>query len=458
MIRRFFYRLLLHERLAGVVQTMYIRSQCVGESEIERFQVKRFNMIWRIAQSYVPFYMEWKRRYQLPNEIENLSDLLDWPVLTKADLRHLVQFERSDVSVPKGELMTGGSTGEPVRLPSWGDSVAGISQLLGRRAYGIEPGDRTVLLWGHEHLYGTGWRRKVNTFKRRVKDWLAGWTRISAYDLSDLAMQRAYGIVERAHPKFLIGFSSAILAFVRQNRVHAHELTAVKVILCTAGPLTPDEKQEIIDFFTATASSKSVVPKLCMEYGSVECGVMAYTRPRDGEYDVFWNTHLLQAPKQPDGEYKNLVTRLTDCYVPLIRYDVGDYLELDPADDEQNARSVLEIKSVKGRPNEMLKFRCGVSFFGALIGDCVKQVPEIISSQIAVDEENDVLEIRVTAKSPLPDTVLSLVVNRFTLTVADTRKLTIRVVQVEKLFTTVGGKVPRVVRIQVSHTDMNNGH
>ena len=441
-IKVYIYRILLRKRISLAERW---RKTDVDRRRIETWQVMRFNKVWEIARAEVPFYRKWQIRHNLPDKITVLSDLSNWPVLTKVDLRNIEQFKRTDVPSPKGSLMTGGSTGEPVRLPSWGDSMAGVSQLLGRRAYGLEPGDRTVLLWGHEHLYGTGWRRKVNAFRRWFKDWLAGWTRISAYDLSNSAMRWAYSIVEKAHPKFLIGFSTAVLAFVRQNHAYAHELTSVRVILCTAGPLTPDEKQEIIDFFTA--SSESMAPKLCMEYGSVECGVMAYTRPRDGEYDVFWNTHLLQAQKQPDGEYKNLVTRLTDCYVPLIRYDVGDYLELDPADDEQNARSVLEIKSVKGRPNEMLKFRCGVSFFGALIGDCVKQVPEIISSQIAVDEENDVLEIRVTAKSPLPDTALSLVVNRFALTVADARKLTVRVVQIEKLFTTAGGKVPRVVRI-----------
>ena len=63
-----------------------------------------------------------------------------------------------------------------------------------------------------------------------------------------------------------------------------------------------------------------------MEYGSVECGLMAHTRPSDGNYFVFWTTRLLQADKQGDGQYRNLVTRLTRTYVPLIRYDIGDYL------------------------------------------------------------------------------------------------------------------------------------
>ena len=367
-----------------------------------------------------------------------LAELENWPVLTKADLRDLKAFKRSDVQEPEGRILTGGSTGEPIRLPCWSDSMSGVSQIIGRQAYGIQPGDRTFLLWGHEHLYGTGFKRKVNALKRRFKDWLADWRRVSAYDLSAVAMHDAYVAFAKFKPEFVIGFSPAVLAFVRHNKDRAGAVGSVRVILCTAGPLTSDEKREIEAFFGGG---------VCMEYGSVECGIMAYTRPKDGWYDVFWNTHLLQAQKQSDGEYKNLVTRLTDCYVPLIRYDIGDYLELNPAAEMENARSVLEIRSVKGRPSEMINFACGVSFFGALVGDCVKQVPEVIASQIAVDEVADKLEIRVTATEALSAEKLALVKNRFELTVADAGKLNVSVVQVERLYTTVGGKTPRVVRL-----------
>ena len=260
---------------------------------------------------------------------------------------------------------------------------------------------------------------------------------MSAYDLGADAMHHAYRVCEKQCPEFVIGFSPAVLAFVRHNASHVGEIKSVRVVLCTAGPLTAEEKSEIESFFGA---------KVAMEYGSVECGVMAYTRPSDGEYDVFWNTHLLQAVKEGD-EYKNIVTRLTDCYVPLIRYDIGDYLEIDETEAEDVARSALHVKTIKGRPSEMIKFKCGVSFFGALIGDCVKQVSRIISSQIAVNEDADILEIRVTANGILTEDNLAIVKNRLCLTVADAGKLDVRVVQVEKLFTTVGGKIPRVVRI-----------
>lgn len=435
------YRFLMRKRIAAAEKAAAMMAHCPTREERERYQLKKFNAVWKTARENVPFYRAWQTKYGLPDMISDLDELNGWPILTKGDLRNLDDFRRMDVAYPRDVCQTGGSTGEPVRLPAWKDLPTGVSQMIGRRAYGIEPGDRTFLLWGHEHLYGTGVKRRIAAALRRFKDRLAGWTRVSAYDLSASAMRNAYAKLVRVQPGFIIGFSPAVLAFVRQNAEHAHKVSSVRVILCTAGPLTSDEKQEIVDFFTPIPNPQSPNPKLCMEYGSVECGVMAYTRPVDGEYDVFWNTHLIQTWKQDDGEYRNLVTRLTDCYIPLIRYDIGDYL--DGPDDEI---SVLHFRSVKGRPSEMIRFACGVAFFGALIGDCVKQVADAVASQIAVDEARDCLEIRVVATRVLSKGDLASVSDRFSLVVKGAERLQINVVQVEKLLTTAGGKTPRVVR------------
>lgn len=437
------YRYLMRKRIVAAKKATALMALCVTRKSREDCQVVRFNTVWKVARQNVPFYDKWQKRFGLPDQISDLKELKDWPILTKADLRNLEDFKRTDVPYPNDAILTGGSTGEPVRLPKKFDPTVGPSQLMGRARYGVEVGDRTFLLWGHEHLYGTGFKRKINILKRRFKDWLADWMRVSAYDLGAEAMTVAFQKFQAFRPKFVYGFSPAVLAFCRINRAHRREVDSVKVVLCSSGPLTDAEKVEIEDFFGA---------KVCMEYGSVECGILAYTRPEDGEYDVFWNTHLLQAKKE-NGEYRNIVTRLTDCYVPLIRYDIGDYLDLDPAQEAENERSVLEIRSVKGRPSEMLQFKCGVSFFGALIGDCVKQVPKVIQSQIVVDQERDAMSISVVTNGELlTEEDKDLIIGRIKLTVNDASKLRLSVVQVDKLWTTVGGKTPRIIqrRMEVS--------
>lgn len=440
MLKKAVYKFAIRSRLEEVGRVVEMRTRFSSRTEIERYQVGKFNEVWNTASANVPFYRAWRGDFGLPASISDLGELSSWPILAKSDLRDLAKFTRTDIPMPKGWTITGGSTGEPVRLPSFGDSRSGVSQCLGRMQYGIEPGARTFLLWGHEHLYGTGFGRTLSILKRRIKDWLGDWLRVSAYDLGECAMRLAYRRFEAFKPEFVIGFSPAVLAFVRINKAKAGRVKSVKSVLCTAGPLDLSEKEEIARFFGSS---------VCMEYGSAECGLMAHTRPMDGKYDVSWDTHLLQGVRQSDGEMKNIVTRFSRLYVPLIRYDIGDYLKADTSDDAVNERSVLEFEIVKGRPSEMICFKCGVAFFGALVGDCVKQIPEVVSSQIAVDECGDALQIRVTATESLPESAKRLIAGRFNAVVAGADRLRLSVVQVERLETTIGGKTPRVVRLAI---------
>ena len=439
MLKRFIYGYLMKDRVAKLLEMKTSRSRFVGREQIEKYQIDKFNEVWDVARKNVPFYQNWQKCYCLPSEIKCLAELRDWPILTKSDLRKLEMFNRKDIPRPTGMRVTGGSTGEPVRIPSWPDQYSAVSQLLGRERYGVELGGRTFLLWGHRHLYGKGFLRQIEIAKRGIKDWLADWKRFSAYDLSHAAMQKAYMSLVRYRPKYVIGFSTAVLALVRQNADKIGTVDFVETVICSAGPLLPRERQEIELFFNC---------KVCMEYGSIDCGVMAYTRPADDKYEVFWNTHLLQAKRDEKGEFRSLVTRLTSQYLPMIRYDICDYLDLQDEDIASDARSVLVFNSVKGRPTGMVTFKSGASFWAALIDACVKQVPEILSAQAAVDVDNNKLVIRVTSNVNVSDDKLFLIKNRFMLSVPSAETIDVSVVQVEQLEVTIGGKILMVVALK----------
>lgn len=430
------YRFLMRKRIAAVKKAAAMIAQYPMREERERYQIEKFNAVWRTARENVPFYRAWQAKYGLPDAIADLSELRDWPVLKKADLLDETQFRRSDVPYPRGRLMTGGSTGVPVRLPAWGRREAWPSQVLGRMRYGYEVGDRLFLLWGHEHLFGKGVRRFFKIWERRIKDRLAGWMRVSAYDLSVEALKGAFERFVHYKPQFVMGYSPSILSFCRINKNDPRRITGVKAVLCSAGPLSMDERHEVSAFFGAP---------VCMEYGSVECGIMAYTQPEDGKYHAFWNTHLLQALKDDSGNFRNIVTCLTDCYVPLIHYDIGDYLEIDGS-EEENMRSVLTIADVKGRPSEFLKFKCGVSVFAWGVGDCVKQSLKVGNHQLVVNEDRNELTIRVTSSEKMLAEDFEIIRNRLQLTVKGVDRLTLRFEQVDKLDVTVAGKTPRVIR------------
>ena len=400
---------------------------------IERHQVKIFNQVWQDAFTDVPFYTQWKEEHHLPESIVSLDELETWPVISKRELQKNVSGLLRLSGKPTGYMMTGGSTGEPLRFGTWPDvGVASSSQWIGRAAYGFDPGVRQFILWGHRHLYGKGMQRKIKTALRFLKDRLSNMRRVSAYDLSAPAMRQAFNQFITFNPEVVIGFSAAVVAFCRVNadqRDLCRKL-GIKFSLCTAGPLSVDEKKMIEDFFNAP---------VCMEYGSVECGVMAYTTPETGEYTVFWDTHILQTKCDDYGNHRNIVTRLTHCYVPLIRYDIADFLEVFP----NEVIHPLRFSSVKGRPSDIVKLADGSAFFGAVIGDCVKQVPRVLACQTIV--RGNALEIDVMADGDLTETESELISDRCRLAVASLQNHEIVVHQKMALQMGRGGKVPLVI-------------
>lgn len=413
----------------------------LSDEERKKYQITRFNEIWQDAWENLAFYAKWKEEHNLPEKVSGLEELLSWPIVTKKDFQQypVSYYERKGV-VPAGHMMTGGSTGEPLRLPTLPDNAAGVSMLIGRKAYGIELGDRWFFLWGHRHLYGHGIKRLIAIGKQLFKDWLQNRLRVSSYDLSEVAMVAAYKKMIRWNPEVFGGFSAAVLAFVRINRQNGNDFSGrIKAVFCTAGPLSDDEQKEVADYFGGAP--------ICMEYGSNDCGVMAYTKPEDSCYHVFWDTHLLQGLRDGNGEIKNIVTRLTHCYVPMIRFDIGDYLDLGE-EREPDLSSVLSFRAIKGRPSDIVTLKNGASFFGALVGDCVKQVSCVISSQTFVYDAQSI-EIRVVANKPLCEQQKELIKNRF-LGVAGSvasEQVKIKETSMAELNRTPAGKIPLIVRV-----------
>ena len=401
--------------------------------EIELFQLEKFNEVWNDAYSNIPFYSEWKLKHKLPDNISSLSELTSWPILKKIDLQeNKDKLIRKDVK-PSGYLKTGGSTGEPLHLPTWEDTETGSSMWLGRAAYGIEPGMKTFLIWGHHHLYGKGFKRQINILKRKLKDWLSNMYRVSAYDLSEEAMGQAFDKYKHFSPEFIIGFSPSVLSFCRINKKRKNECKMhPKAVLCTAGPLSVSEMEEISLFFQAP---------VCMEYGSVECAVMAYTEPHEEVYKVFWDTHLIQGTKDDVGEVKNIVTRLAPCYVPMIRYDIGDYLEIR---HDESLDSIIRIETVKGRPSDIVQLANSTAFSASLIGDCVKQVDGVIANQLHAFRNGICIDVVAMRELSEPD--FSLVKQCMLTVVPGLEYSDIVLKQVDSLQKTVGGKTPLVIQ------------
>lgn len=401
-----------------------------NSAEQRGYQIQSFNIIWKDAYHNIPFYQIWKEKHHLPDSINNLKELMEWPILSKKDIRENMELVMRN-SAPQAYAITSGSTGVPLKIPVWHDSHAKINMWIGRAANGISPNAKTFLIWGHHHLYGTGLTRIKNIIVRQLKDYILDYKRVSAYDTSVKAMDLAYKKYLTYKPDFFIGYSSSVLSFVRCNKNKPNPWSP-KLVLCTAGPLSCKEKQEIKDFFHSS---------LCMEYGSVECGVMAYSVSNCSHYNVFWNTHLLQGFEDEQGGIKNIVTTLTKKYFPLIRYDIGDYLDLP---DGQDLSNISKINSIIGRPTDIVTLKNGVSFFAMLIEACVEDLDGIVSHQLIVRESE--LEILLVGSRKFIESDYLSVRKKIFAVVPNIQDYPLYIRQVEELNKNKGGKTPIVIR------------
>ena len=345
----------------------------------------KFNAVWQDAVENIPFYAEWKFRHNLPDRIERVSELAKWPMLEKRDLiLNQEKLLRKDVK-KYHESVTGGATGEPLHfrtMPGESDAVT-ANKWIGWARMGIYPDSRCFLLWGHRHFYGQGFKSNLRFAWRQLKDWMVNNLRADATDLSREALRKDVEKLIRFKPECVIAYSASLLALVRSCRESKERCRnlGIRAVICTAGPLTKSEREEISVFFNSPVG---------MEYGSMEAGVMAYQTPiSDGKYKVFDNTHILHSERENvTGLCQILVTTLTRRYLPLFRYRIGDYME-DVCTREDG--TVCEFSDVTGRAGDLIDLGNGVCFHGYSLMVCAEENPKIVAYQLRIKKANGVV-------------------------------------------------------------------
>lgn len=407
-------------------------------------QIEKFNSIWADAVKNVPFYAEWKAKHGLPDRIENLSDLQKWPILQKKDLiLNRDKLTRGDVK-RFHESVTGGATGEPLHFRTMAgesDQVA-VNKWIGWARMGVYPDSRCFLLWGHRHFYGQGFASNIRFKFRQLKDWMTNNLRVDATDLSPAALRKDYELMRKFQPECIIAYSASLLALVRtmkeevkvRDEGERRTFPFLKAIVCTAGPLTKEERGEISTFFGVPAA---------MEYGSMEAGVMAYkTLATDDRYKVFDQTHILHADEElTTGRSSILVTSLTKRYLPLIRYRIGDYME---GVTLRADGAVESFDEVTGRTGDMIDLGDGMRFHGYSLMVCAEENPKIVAYQLRVHKKTKEVVFVAQTTAPLSASE-KIQISRHAADVAKVPESVISVEEAKELIKAPSGKIRLVI-------------
>lgn len=346
----------------------------LSSQERQDLQLQRLNEAWGVAVQGSKYYSEQLRRLKLPPRFSSLEEFRQ---LVPRTSKEAVRAAPEAFKIPghqRGKwMLTGGSTGSPTKV-FWkleGHLESLRDQYWARTWWGVFPFERQAMLWGHSHSFGTGFKGFYHKITIPLIDQLRGRRRFSAYHMGPEALRRYYDEMAAFRPCSLYAYASAghLLACANYGRPPLPK--PLKAAFLAAEPILESYRQSIRQVFGCPAVG---------EYGSIECGMIAYEHPTDG-YRVFQHSVLVETEKDQSG-YQILVTQLRDTAFPLFRYEIGD-ISLDPLKTSSEGFEIL--RNIEGRSHELIRTPSGNIFHGEMITHIMEQIPEVVIFNVHQD-------------------------------------------------------------------------
>lgn len=410
-----------------------------NSNDILNWQLDSFNQNWQNTQKNVPYFLNLVQNHSLPKYFSSWQEFKELvPVMTRKTIQNNYQQLIDTSKEADLFLTTGGSTSEPISLPSWNleSTYDQANRWYARSWYNVNPSDKLFLIWGHSHLLGSGISGWINAKKRLVKDKLLGYYRFSAYNLTEESLEKAGRDLIEFKPHYVLAYSGVLDRFARINahkRSEFHKLK-LKVAIGTS-ELFP--KTDSIDVISDILGCPVV-----MEYGAVETGNIAH-QTKEGKFFVFWRNYLIEGREceHDKHQYDILLTTLYPRCFPLIRYEIGDIL----VKENSNSLFIQEFNQVIGRSNDFITLdnQSLVYIATSAFMQAIKGIQSITDYQI-IQSKNNQIKLNYISSSPLQSNQIGEIKRR--LKGINPRLEHTIIERVDFLQTTIAGKISRLIK------------
>lgn len=291
-------------------------NQRLSTASLDELTISKSLDIARFAAANSAFYRDLYRDHGIDVAHLDSARWQDLPVVTRSMLKeNLGRVATADALPPNVRpALTGGSTGEPLRvLHDARVPLLGLSWRM-YRWWGVAPWDNLARVARWE--FG-----RTDSIKNAVSWWPSRHAYLDASYINEETMQAFHKQLMRIRPKLLEGYVGSLLEFARFVQESSLPLPKMVAVATTAAPLTENSRQVLQDVFAAPVYD---------EYRGSELGWMAgECRHQDGLH-LFTDVRRFEVLDEageplPPGETGDLViTDLTNRVFPLIRYRIGD--------------------------------------------------------------------------------------------------------------------------------------
>jgi phenylacetate-CoA ligase len=425
------------------LRRLFERSQWHSAEELLRYQEERLRRIVSQAYYRVPYYQDLFRSLKLrPDDIRTPADLQKLPTISKATLRkEFLRLQATDRRRYHPRLaQTSGSSGEPLRFLL--DKPANVLEFVYYWRHwswaGYRLGTRFAELSSHAFMGENTPAGQICRYQR-----LTGRLLLSSLSIGPDSVAAYVKALRAYRPKFLKGIASALYYFAFFLQEAGIRDIWLRGVFSTGEMLLPHQRRMIEQVFHC---------RVLDSYGHMERTVAISECPQGGlhinpEYGVL---ELLERPRAGtrNGEEAAATadvvgTSLHNLSMPLLRYEVGDVVEVD-----QNpgtcpcGRAMPRVRRINGRQEDAIIAPDGRVITTLFI--VFDKVPGIAHWRVIQDEPDQlrVFVVRTPGYTAFSEEALLHLIERF---VGPDMRVPLHYLSLEALQRDVTGKFRTIV-------------
>jgi len=368
------------DRLEALMQT---RSDPLKEQR--QRQLKLLNELLKHAEDNVPYY---KKKYDgVSTTVDSLNKFDEIPPLTKDEVK---EYADSLVSESHGtsslhQEFTSGSTGKPLTIYVDDDAAAWqkAHQLRHYRQMGYEPGDKIAVIWGEGQYF------RMKRLRDTVDNLFRNRRELRTFELSEEEVREYSRFLSEYDPDIIESYPSAIVLLCEAIEDQGLSV-APKAVQTTSEMLSERERSYIESVMDAPVYNK---------FGASEVGPVAMTCAADDGMHINTESIIVET----DDEGRLLVTNLRNHAMPMIRYRIGDFVDIedDPDREACSCGSRLPtIGEIRGKTNDLVVTTNDTYLDPYFFVDLMDRGPDVETFKIIQNEDRSVEVMIVPDEEP----------------------------------------------------------
>jgi len=411
-------------------------NRSLSRGRLEDIQRRRYSQFINNAVAESTFYKEQFANIDGADDLNNIRKL---PILDKEDLRSRIQDVYTISKEGANVAKTGGTTGKSLQVlykpENTQERFAMLDEFRSRAGY--ELGRKTAWFSGKSLL------TKADIARKRF--WKTDhWYKVRYYSTFHIHEKFLGSYIENLiafAPEFMVGFPSTMTEIARYGQKHGIDFPAgtIKAVFPTAETVTPLVRETLETYFKTKvydqyASSEGAPFVFECEKGKLHIELQS------GVFEVLDNNG------EPTDNGRLVVTSFTTEGTPLIRYDIGDRLELSDKNCDCGNENPL-ARAIHGRIDDYVYSpEIGKINLGN-VSNTLKDTSGILRFQAVQDNLDE-----ITVKIVVDDSFTPAIEQKFLSNWKDRigHKMTLRLEIVEEIPVEKSGKY-RIVKNNIRH-------